>query len=188
MDRQRRRATPEIDRAKRRVTELTDERKRLARGVVTGSIPEDLAHEEQTRITGELASAKRVLAASETIYDRIEETLTRSLALVGQAAEVYAAGGPQIRRMSNQFFFEKLLIDDVEDDEVTVVAATLRDPYATLVATDFQRRMIQNALNPGQDPRDGGPGGPTLTVDLGRGSNMDYLVPRVGFEPTLSVV
>ncbi|WP_374215827.1 recombinase family protein [Frankia sp. AiPs1] len=187
LDRQSRRAAPEIDRARRRVAELAEERRRLARGVVSGSIPEDLAREEQERISGELKAARRVVATAETVYERIEETLIRSLALVGHSAEVYAEGGPQVRRMSNQFFFEKLLIDD-EDEAVTVTGATLRDPYATLVAADFQRRMIQNVANPGHDLHGGGPGGPSVSVDLGRGSNMDYLVPRVGFEPTLSVV
>jgi hypothetical protein len=36
--------------------------------------------------------------------------------LVGRVDEVYRLGGPRVRRLSNQFFFERLLIA-VEDDE-----------------------------------------------------------------------
>ena len=42
-------AAPAIARARKRVAELEQERRRLASAVVTGAIPEDLAREEQKR-------------------------------------------------------------------------------------------------------------------------------------------
>jgi hypothetical protein len=114
LDKQRQQAQPEIAWAKRRVVELEDQRRRLARGVVTGAIPEDLAAEEQDRIRSELEGAGRVLATAEVIYGRIEDTLNLALALVGRCDELYRRGGAQVRRLSNQFFFEKLLVDDEE--------------------------------------------------------------------------
>jgi hypothetical protein len=69
--------------ARTRVGELEQERRRLARGVVTGAIPEDLGREEQSRIATELKQAQRVLATAEMIYERIEDTLERALTLVG---------------------------------------------------------------------------------------------------------
>jgi len=166
---QRDQAEPEIAWARRRVQELAEERKRLARGVVTGAIPEDLAREEQARISGELKAAQRVLATAETIYAHIEETLARVLALVGRCGEVYALGGPQVRRLANQFFFERLLVSE-EDEGVAVTDATLREPVATLLDPGFQAQMTLNAANP--------------RLDLfGGGSRMMTLVRSEGLEP-----
>ncbi|MGH3306018.1 MAG: hypothetical protein ACRDOK_31045 [Streptosporangiaceae bacterium] len=44
------------------------------------------------------------------IFAHIEDSLNRALELVGRCDEVYRLGGQQVRRLSNQFFFEKLLI------------------------------------------------------------------------------
>ncbi len=164
---QRAQAEPEIAYARTRVTELEAERRRLARGVVTGAIPEDLAREEQERISKELGQASRILATAEVIYAKIEDTLNRALALVGRCDEVYRLGGPQVRRLSNQFFFEQLLLD-VEDDTAHVAGAVMREPWATLLAGDFQAQMAaHNTTNPDRD------------LD-GRGSKMMSLVPPAG--------
>jgi site-specific DNA recombinase len=168
LDKQHRQAEPEISWARTRVVELEQERRRLARGVVTGAIPEDLGREEQDRIATELKQAQRVLATAEMIYERIEDTLERALTLVGRCDEVYRLGGPQVRRLSNQFFFEKLLVTD--DDTVQIAAAVLQEPWSTLLAEDFQQQMISNTTNPDRD------------LD-GRGSKIQSLVPSAGFEP-----
>jgi hypothetical protein len=151
LDQQRLRAEPEIAYAQSRVTELEGERRRLARGVVTGAIPEDLAREEQERITRELGQAQRILATAEVVYEHIEDTLNRALALVGRVDEVYRRGGPQVRRMSNQFLFEQLLIDVEENEGAQVVDATLREPWDTLLAPSFQAAMATNTTNPDRD-------------------------------------
>lgn len=171
LDRQRAQAGPEMLHAKRRVAELDQERRRLARGTVDGSIPGDLAREEHDRIERELRQSRAVLATAELIAGRIEETLGRALALVGHCDEVYALGGPRVRRLSNRAFFDKLLIS--EDEEGAVVAgATLKEPWASLVAADFCRPEAQETTNPDR-------------VDLGRGSKMSALVPPARFELAL---
>jgi len=73
---------------------LANERKRLARGVVTGTLPGNLAREEHDRIAHELEQAGRTLAAAQMIYARIEDTLNRALALVGRGDEGLPAGRP----------------------------------------------------------------------------------------------
>ncbi len=175
-------AGPEAARAKRRVQELADERRRLARGVVTGSIPEDLAREEQERIVTELRHAETTLRATETMYEDIEEILRLTLELVGRAGDVYRAGGPQVRRLANRFFFEQLRVSVVVN-VTTVTEATLHEPMATLLDPVFQSQMIQNDANPGQDLHGVGLGGPDDTVDLDRGLRMVYLVRSEGLEP-----
>jgi DNA invertase Pin-like site-specific DNA recombinase len=163
LDHQQQQAAPEMAWARTRVVELEAERRRLGRAVVTGAIPEDIAREEQTRITAELKQAQKILATAEVVYERIEDTLTRALTLVGRCEEVYRHGGPQVRRLSNQFFFGKLLITEDDTDGATVTTATLRQPWATLLAEDFQAAMAHNTTNPDRDL-------------VGRGSKMMTLV------------
>ena len=88
LDKQHERAEPEISWARTRVTELQQERKRLARGVVTGTIPGDLARDEHQRIDHELEQAGRVLGTAEMIYAKIEQTLNRALDLLSRCDEV----------------------------------------------------------------------------------------------------
>ncbi len=72
---------------------------------------------------------------------------------------------PGTRRLSNQFFFDKLL---VKEDKV--VGAIHAEPFSTLLAEEFIKCMRRNAANPGR-------------VSLGRGSRMTVLVGRAGLEP-----
>ena len=59
---------------------------------------------------------------------------------------------------------------------VSLAGATLRDPWAMLLAEDFQAQMASHTTaNPDRDL-------------AGRGSKVVSLVPPVGFEPTLSEV
>ena len=137
---QRKQAGPEIAFAKRRVVELDNERRRLARGVVDGSIPGDLARPEHERIDEEWAAAQRLLAAAERVFGHVEETLTLAMALVGRCDEVYRRGGPRIKRLMNQFFFAKLLVVD------TKVAGTVyAEPLGALLADDFIKKMRRRA-------------------------------------------
>jgi hypothetical protein len=102
LDHQHARAQPEIDYAARSVTELEAERRRLARGVVNGSIPDDLAADEQDRITTERRQAKAVASVAEDIYARIEDTLTIALSYVTRVEDAYRIGKPHVRRLANQ--------------------------------------------------------------------------------------
>jgi site-specific DNA recombinase len=163
------RAEPEIRRARERVEQLAQERRRLARGVVTGSVPDDLASEEQDRIQHDLDQAKRILETSEMIYERIEGTLERCLDLLERVDEVYRLGSPRIRRLANQCFFTRLLLDS-DPDGSRVTGSTLREPWATMLARDFQARMRRNTTSPDH-------------ALPGRGSIMRTLVPPTGFEP-----
>ena len=158
LDRQNERAMPEIRRARTRVEQLAEERRRLARGVITGSIPEDLAREEQDRISRDLRQAERILETSVTVYEHIQETLERTLDLLERIDDVYRLANPRVRRMANQFMFKQLLLD-ADNDGPRVVRAVLQEPCATVMSADFQTRMIENTRNPDLD-------------QLGRGSIM----------------
>ncbi len=82
------------------------------------------------------------------IYSRIGDTLNRALAVVGRCDEVYRRGGPQVRRLSNQFFFEKLLIAGDPEDGAHVRGAILNEPWGTLVSEGFGTAMVENTTKP----------------------------------------
>ena len=102
------------------------------------------------------------------IYEHIQGTLERCLDLLERTDDVYRLGSPRIRRLANQCFFARLLLDG-EPDGPRVTGATLREPWGTLLAEDFQARMRRNTTNPDHL--------------LGRGSIMTTLVPPAGLEP-----
>ena len=169
LDRQHRRSQPEIAHARRRVAELEQERRRLVRGVINGTIPDDLAKEEQDRIATDLKQAIAIERTAETVYARIADTLAIALQYVTRVQEMYSLGGPQVRRLSNQFFFKKLLLR-YTDDGVQVTGAILQDAWAVLLDPTFQAHMASNAENPDR-------------LLVGQGSYMSALVPPAGFEP-----
>lgn len=162
---QRKHALPELAYSRRRLEELEKERRRVARGVVDGSVPGDLAVEEYARIDREREQAQQVLAAAEMIYGRNEVDLALALEFVGEVDDVYRRGGPQVRRLCNQFFFSKLLIDGDE-----IVGSILAEPWSTMYAEDFVNHMARRAAKP--------------TARLsGRGFKIASLVGPAGFEP-----
>ncbi|MDX6283494.1 MAG: hypothetical protein QOH03_4565 [Kribbellaceae bacterium] len=84
--------------------------------------------------------------------------------MLGRCDELYRLGGPEVRRLSNQFLFEKLEIDVEDDGLARVTRADLREPFATI------HRLTADTKNLGH-----------LFDD--RGSKDNYLVPPAGFEP-----
>ncbi len=164
--RQRTLAAPEMKAALRRQDELEQERRRLARGVVDGSIPGDLAREEQDRIARELEQAQRITAASKSVFANIEAGLELALAFLGRCDDVYSRGGEMVRRLSNQALFEKILVDGG-----IVVEHVLKEPWATIV----------DAAKPAQTKRRASRKAIFSTI----GSKIGSLVPPTGFEPVL---
>ena len=112
LERQRQLAAPELAFAHKRVEELSSERRRLAREVVRGTFPADLAAEEHDRIQRELDEANRMLATSELVFGKIERDLETALRFLGKTYEIYVNGGPHVRRLANQVFFGRLLVGE----------------------------------------------------------------------------
>ena len=69
------------------------------------------------------------MATSEVAYAPVESTLNRALSFVGRAAAVYWLGSPQVRQLSNQFFFEEVRIS-VDDDGEQITAPVAREPWS----------------------------------------------------------
>jgi site-specific DNA recombinase len=137
---QRSRSRPEILHARKRVTQLAEERRRLSRAVVTGAVSEDDAPMEQARIAQELRQAERILETAEQIQHNIEGTLETALDLLSRCDEAYASAGPTVRRQFNQLFFKKLLIrtDEVEDAE-------FEEPWESFRSEEVLKQLARSA-------------------------------------------
>lgn len=92
-----------------------------------------------------------------------------ALELVGRCDEVYKLGGPKIRRVSNQFFFTKLLVSNYE-----IAGAVLKEPWASLLAEDLLEELAKEE-EIDRDP-----------VFVGPGSKMTKLAGPPGLEPGLT--
>jgi DNA invertase Pin-like site-specific DNA recombinase len=136
LEQQRHQAGPEIAWAERRVSELEVERRRLARAIVEGTIPGDLVREEQERIKTELKDAARLLKASRAVFSKIEAPLLLALKLLEDPNGLYSRLGPRGRRLLNQFFFEKVLIEQNRAAETV-----LKDPWRTILDPVFGSEM-----------------------------------------------
>ncbi len=163
LERQRSLAGPEMKAANRRQEELEQERRRLARGVVEGSIPNDLAREEQDRIAQELEQARRIGAASQAVFANIETGLELSLKYLGQCDDLYDRGNEMVRRLSNRALFDRVLVD-----AGIVVDHEFKEPWATLVDAAEVVRDKQ-----GESKR---------AVFLAICSKIGSMVPPAGFE------
>jgi len=80
-----------------------------------------------------LKQAETTLAAAQMIYAHIEDASRRALASSALVMRSTTEAAPRVRRLSNQFFFEKLLITEDTDDGAQVAGAVLNEPWATLV-------------------------------------------------------
>jgi len=73
-------------------------------------VPLDLLKSEQERIAAELAGAEKLLAAAETEFATIQETLDGCLAFLSNSDQTYMDAPAQIRRRLNQSVFERFLV------------------------------------------------------------------------------
>lgn len=168
------RAAPEIQRAKRRISDLEDERRRLARGVVNGTIPDDLAREEQARIARELQQAHVTERAASAVWSGIERTLRLALDMLARIDLTYASSDPRTRRLINQFVFEKVFVSS--DEGPSIDSVTLHEPWRTLLNDQFVG--LWEMRDDERSPEEGEP-----TLPLGSSSRTIALVPPAGLEP-----
>jgi site-specific DNA recombinase len=145
----------------RRIKRLRSEQKKLLDAHYAGAVPLDLLKSEQTRISAELLWAEGRLETVNRDFERVQDNLRRTLHLAGNCRAAYGDAGPEIRRLFNQAFFRRLLID--EDCGVT---GELAEPFDTLLGDELRRvvaneaseafrRTVDEALNHrGADPDD----------------------------------
>ena len=95
-----------------RRTRLLNERSKLLQAHYAGAVPLDLLKNEQSRIAGELDAITRRTRQTEDHQALVQENVRRALALASDCQAAYRGAPSSIRRLFNQFFFAKLLLDD----------------------------------------------------------------------------
>ena len=109
--------------------QLAARSEKLLHAHLDDTISADLYRAEQAKINRDLASTEVRLAALQTEFAVLETNLSDALSLVGNCYEAYVRAPDRLRRLFNQAFFERILVD--RDDHVE---ADLAEPVATIVA------------------------------------------------------
>ena len=168
LEQRREKSGPAIARAKRQINQLELQRRRVARGVVDGSIPPDLAWEEQERIARELIEHRRTIATADQGFEVYEKPFQLVLDLVADCEAIYTRGDRIVRRLMNQLFFDRVL-----KDPWYTIRRHAPDLH-TAAASEESSRDITFRL-------------PKVVIRTSRPnrSNKEDLVPPTGFEPVL---
>ena len=131
LEKQRGDAETERDLQRRRIRNLTDERKKLLDAHYADAIPLDLLKTEQDRIASELTAAEERLAAVDIGFETVETNLARAIDFAADWNSAYLAAGPTLRRQLNQAIFKKLWIDDTGR-----VTSEFTEPFETLLGEE----------------------------------------------------
>ena len=104
-----------------RRTNIEDKRRRLMHAHYEGAIPLDLLKEEQAKLTSELNQIERQLAAYKADAAEIHQRLTQALDLLEDCHRLYTAAPAHLKKLLNQVFFERVLVNPLVDEEGRVV-------------------------------------------------------------------
>ena len=119
----------EATRATSRIAALTEQRRKLLEAHYADALPLPLLKEEQARITKAITDAEQRLAATQVVFEKIEDTLKRCLTFLKDCHAIYRDADDQIRRQLNQAVFEHFLVDDAGSEaELTGVFGILLQP------------------------------------------------------------
>lgn len=163
-------------RQEKRLARLDDERRKLLQAHYADAVPLDLLKEEQDRISRETRDAERLLQQAQTASVDVEHTITEALELATNLYEAYRQGDPQVRRLLNQFFFEKVLVgrEEIQVEFSRPAKALYRYALGQVSDTPEQQRAqyLRRCA-------------PTLFAPAlsRRSSNMNLVAPPTGFEP-----
>jgi site-specific DNA recombinase len=147
----------ELDRQRRRVRDLENQRLKLLEARYADAIPLDLFKAEQERITRELAGAQQIIGRCSIEINAVLRVVEEALLLCADAHRLYVSATPDVRRELNQAVFARFW---VIDDQVR--GAVLTEPFAQLLAPDLATRLeAEGAGRPdATEPTNGTPVGP----------------------------
>ena len=104
-----------------RRTNIEDRRRRLLHAHYEGAIPLDLLKEEQAKLTSELGQIERQLTAYQADAAEIHQRLTQALDLLEDCHRLYQAAPPHLKKLLNQVFFERVLVNPLVDEDGRVI-------------------------------------------------------------------
>ena len=104
-----------------RRTNLEDKRRRLMHAHYEGAIPLDLLKEEQAKLTSELDHIERQLTAYQADAAEVRQHLAQALDLLEDCHRLYTAAPDHLKKLLNQVFFERVLVNPAVDEEGRVI-------------------------------------------------------------------
>ena len=104
-----------------RRTNIEDRRRRLLHAHYEGAVPLDLLKEEQAELSTELSQIERQLAAYQADAAEVRQHLTQALDLLEDCHRLYTAAPAHLKKLLNQVFFERVLVNPLVDEEGRVI-------------------------------------------------------------------
>ena len=110
-----------------RRTNIEDRRRRLLHAHYEGAIPLDLLKEEQAKLTSELSQIERQLTAYKADAAEVRQHLTQALDLLEDCHRLYTAAPDHLKKLLNQVFFQRVLVNPLVDEEGRVILPSAGD-------------------------------------------------------------
>ena len=104
-----------------RRTNIEDKRRRLMHAHYEGAVPLELLREEQTQLTSELDHIERQLAAYQADITEVRQRLAQTLDLLEDCHRLYQAAPPHLKKLLNQVFFQRVLVNPLVDEDGRVI-------------------------------------------------------------------
>ena len=104
-----------------RRTNIEDKRRRLMHAHYEGAVPLELLREEQTQLTSELGQIERQLTAYQADITEVRQRLTQALDLLEDCHRLYTAAPAHLKKLLNQVFFERVLVNPLVDEDGRVI-------------------------------------------------------------------
>ena len=104
-----------------RRTNIEDRRRRLLHAHYEGAVPLDLLKEEQAELSTELSQIERQLAAYKADAAEVRQHLTQALDLLEDCHRLYTAAPAHLKKLLNQVFFQRVLVNPLVDEDGRVI-------------------------------------------------------------------
>ena len=104
-----------------RRTNIEDKRRRLLHAHYEGAVPLDLLKEEQAQLTAELERIERQLDAYRADVTATRRVMEAVLDLMQDCSRLYSAAPAHLKKLLNQVFFERILVNPCVDDDGTII-------------------------------------------------------------------
>ena len=104
-----------------RRTNIEDKRRRLLHAHYEGAVPLDLLKEEQAQLTAELERIERQLDAYRADVTATRHVMEAVLDLMQDCSRLYSAAPAHLKKLLNQVFFERILVNPRVDDDGTII-------------------------------------------------------------------
>ena len=107
----------DIQRLTTRQQQLEDQRHKLLDAHYAGAIPLDLLKKEQDQLTSSILAIQRELDGYTADAALVEQHLTQALDLLEDCQRLYLAAPDRLKKLLNQVFFERILVNPAVDDD-----------------------------------------------------------------------